>query len=128
LLALLRNLSVEKVTLLEPRTPHQPEKLKKVSKNEYGFTLSIFFVNEKSPLVTMFIFSGVQLVHSPMTGFGAAERIVFSQNPLWARLGRYVCIQGTVKNAGNFFYTTVNIARMPELARISVGTVDFDIL
>jgi hypothetical protein len=34
------------VILLEPRTPHQPAKLKNVPKNEYGFTLFIFFVNQ----------------------------------------------------------------------------------
>jgi hypothetical protein len=34
------------VILLEPRTPHQPEKLGNVSKNEVVFTLSIFIVNE----------------------------------------------------------------------------------
>jgi hypothetical protein len=38
LLALFPNLAIKKVTQLEPRTPHQPEKLKKRSKNEYGFT------------------------------------------------------------------------------------------
>jgi hypothetical protein len=31
---------------LEPRTPHQPEKLGNVSKNECVFTPSIFIVNE----------------------------------------------------------------------------------
>jgi len=41
------------VTSLEPRTPHQPEKLKKLSKNDYGFTPSIFFVNQKSPFATL---------------------------------------------------------------------------
>jgi hypothetical protein len=37
-----------RVTELEPRTPHQPEKLKKLSKNDSVFTLSIIFVNEKA--------------------------------------------------------------------------------
>jgi hypothetical protein len=40
------------VTSLEPRTPHQPEKLKKLSQNDYRSTPSIFFVNEKSSLAT----------------------------------------------------------------------------
>src|SRR2546425_7651541 len=45
--ALLPHLAIRKVTGLEPRTPHQPEKLKKLSKNEFVFTLSIFIVNRK---------------------------------------------------------------------------------
>jgi hypothetical protein len=71
LLALHSNLAIRIVTPLEPRTPHQPEKLKKLSKNEYGFTLSIISVNEKLQLVTIPVFNQVQPVHSPMTGFGA---------------------------------------------------------
>jgi hypothetical protein len=34
------------VISLEPRTPHQSAKLKNVLKNEYGFTLFSFFVNQ----------------------------------------------------------------------------------
>ena len=41
-----------RVTSLEPRTPHQPGKLQKVSKNEYGFTLFSFGVNEKCGIVS----------------------------------------------------------------------------
>src|SRR5579863_1178455 len=37
---------MQRVTSLEPRTPHQPGKLQKLSKNDYGFTLFIFRVNE----------------------------------------------------------------------------------
>jgi hypothetical protein len=59
------------VTALEPRTPHQPEKLKKVSKNDSVFTLSIFRVNEKSRAVSIFICNGVQAVHKTMTQNGA---------------------------------------------------------
>jgi hypothetical protein len=59
------------VTWLEPRTPHQPEKLKKLSKNDYGFTPSIFFVNRKSLLATTHVFMRVHAVHSHVTGFGA---------------------------------------------------------
>jgi hypothetical protein len=40
------------VTLLEPRTPRQPGKLQKVSKNDYGFTLFVFVVNEKWRIVS----------------------------------------------------------------------------
>ena len=35
------------MTSLEPRTPHQPGKLQKLSKNDYVFTLFIFRVNKK---------------------------------------------------------------------------------
>jgi hypothetical protein len=41
-----------RVTSLEPRTPHQPGKLQKVSKNGYGFTLFSFGVNEKCGIVS----------------------------------------------------------------------------
>jgi len=34
------------VTSLEPRTLHQSAKLQNVPKNEYGFTPSIFAVNQ----------------------------------------------------------------------------------
>src|SRR5579862_2931109 len=44
--ALPPHLAMLRVTWLEPRTPHQPEKLKKLSKNDYVFTPSIFIVNE----------------------------------------------------------------------------------
>src|SRR5271155_1428910 len=37
---------MQRVTSLEPRTPHQPGKLQKLSKNDYRFTLFIFRVNE----------------------------------------------------------------------------------
>jgi hypothetical protein len=40
------------VTWLEPRTPHQPEKLKKVSKNDYVFTPSIFRVNKNCAILS----------------------------------------------------------------------------
>jgi hypothetical protein len=36
-----------KVTSLDPRTPHQPVKLQKLSKNDYGFTPLEFWVNRK---------------------------------------------------------------------------------
>jgi zinc protease len=52
LLALPPHFSAGRVTSLEPRTPHQPEKLKKLSQNDYCSTPSIFFVNEKSSLAT----------------------------------------------------------------------------
>jgi hypothetical protein len=47
LLTLLPNLSIRKVTPLEPRTPHQPEKLKKLSKNN-PVVLLLFFPSTKN--------------------------------------------------------------------------------
>ena len=41
------------VISLEPRTPHQPEKLKNVPKNEYGFTLFKFFVNRNCAFLSI---------------------------------------------------------------------------
>jgi hypothetical protein len=61
------------VTRFEPRTPHQPEKLKKLSKNEYVFTPSIFFVNENYAFVTTSVFNRVHAVHRAMTGNGAVS-------------------------------------------------------
>jgi hypothetical protein len=69
------------VTPLEPRTPHQPEKLKKLSKNDYLFTPSIFPVNEKSQPVTTRIFNRVHAIHRPMTGFGAGSSRTFPSPP-----------------------------------------------
>src|SRR6266436_5605442 len=43
---------MQRVTSLEPRTPHQPEKLQKLSKNEFVCTLFIFRVNKKSALLS----------------------------------------------------------------------------
>src|SRR5262249_42291662 len=71
LLTLLLNLAIQKVTSLEPRTPHQLEKTQKLSKNEYGSTLFKNYVNRKSASVTTHVFNQVQSVHNPMTGFGA---------------------------------------------------------
>jgi hypothetical protein len=85
LLALLPNLSVGKVTTLEPRTSHQPEKLKKLSKNDYLSTLSIFQVNEKPLSVTACVFNRVQPVHRLMTGFGAGAALTFPQKPCLMR-------------------------------------------
>jgi hypothetical protein len=42
LLTLLPNLAIRKVIPLEPRTPHQPEKLKKLSKNDLVVLLLLF--------------------------------------------------------------------------------------
>jgi len=42
------------VTSFEPRTLHQPEKLQNVSKNDYGFTTPIFYVNEIQATITSY--------------------------------------------------------------------------
>jgi hypothetical protein len=43
---------MQRVTSLEPRTPHQPGKLQKLSKNEYVFTLLISRVNKKHDIAS----------------------------------------------------------------------------
>src|SRR5271168_228862 len=43
---------MQRVTSLEPRTPHQPGKLQKLSKNDYVSTLFIFTVNENCGIVS----------------------------------------------------------------------------
>jgi hypothetical protein len=43
---------MRRVTWLEPRTPHQPGKLQKLSKNEVVFTPFIFIVNKKWSLLS----------------------------------------------------------------------------
>src|SRR4029077_18198870 len=48
----LRHFAMQRVTWLEPRTPHQPGKLQKLSKNEFVFTPFIFRVNKKSVLLS----------------------------------------------------------------------------
>jgi hypothetical protein len=50
--------------MLEPRTPHQPEKLKKLLKNDCLFTPSILGVNEKARSVN-YVFS---IECAPSTG------------------------------------------------------------
>jgi hypothetical protein len=50
----LLTLRFERVTLLEPRTLHQPGKLKKLSKNDYGFTPFKFPVKENDITLSPF--------------------------------------------------------------------------
>ena len=45
---------MQEVTLLEPRTPHQPGKLQKLSKNDYVFTPSILEVNENAVITSTY--------------------------------------------------------------------------
>src|ERR1700720_3803243 len=64
LLAFPPHFAMLRVTQLEPRTPHQPEKLKKLSKNDFLFTLSNSVVNKNSaPLSDLF-----SIECSPSTG------------------------------------------------------------
>ena len=60
----LRHFAMQRVTSLEPRTPHQPGKLQKLSKNEFVFTPFIFIVNKKGSLVS----AGKSIECSPCTG------------------------------------------------------------
>ena len=48
----LRHFAMQRVTSLEPRTPHQPGKLQKLSKNDFVFTPFIFRVNKKPVLLS----------------------------------------------------------------------------
>jgi len=59
------------VTSLEPRTLHQPGKLRKLSKNDYLFTLSSSAVNQNRATLSILFFNGVQAVHKRVTDFGA---------------------------------------------------------
>jgi hypothetical protein len=52
------------VISLEPRTLHQPEKLRNVSKNEFVFTLFKFIVNENNASLS----SAESIECSPFTG------------------------------------------------------------
>ena len=93
--ALRRNLSISTVTRFEPRTPHQPEKLKKLSKNDSVFTPSIFYVNQNYTFVTTPVFNRVHAVHSPMTENGAPtitkspqsrSRCWFARDSYWSHV------------------------------------------
>ena len=70
---------MRKVTGLEPRTPHQPEKLKKLSKNEVVYREFGFLSQRKIAICKRRVFNGVQLVHRGVTGFGAGALDSFSQ-------------------------------------------------
>jgi hypothetical protein len=81
------------VTRFEPRTPHQPEKLKKLSKNEYVFTPSIFYVNENFAFVSTPVFNRVHAVHRPMTGNSATADLDLSPPPVSGAAFRRIRIQ-----------------------------------
>ena len=72
------------VTGLEPRTRHQPEKLKKLSKNDSVFTPSVFAVNEKYAFVSTRFFNRVHAVHRQVPGNSATGNMIFDET----RVGR----------------------------------------
>jgi hypothetical protein len=122
LLALRANLPINPVTSLEPRTPHQPEKLKKLSKNEYVFTPSIFAVNEKLQVVSTRVFNRVQPVHKPVPKFGADEGFYFFENPLWTRLSAGFIHGHEYSRASKVRGTSVKIAYFAVPASIFATT------
>src|SRR5690349_19648096 len=74
---------MQRVTSLEPRTPHQPGKLRKLSKNVFVFTPFIFRVNKKSVPVS------------------AAKSIDCTPSTAPCRM------HGAVRHAGVSFYTWI---------------------
>jgi hypothetical protein len=64
------------VTSLEPRTPHQPGKLEKLSKNDYVFTLFIFGVNKKCGSVSAEFSIECRRFTGGCNKYGAVLRIV----------------------------------------------------
>jgi hypothetical protein len=84
--ALHLSLAADVVTWLEPRTRHQPEKLKKLSKNDSLFTLSISGVNEKYAFVSTRFFNRVHAVHRPVPGNSATWKHNSRRNPCRTRL------------------------------------------
>ena len=81
---------MRKVTGLEPRTPHQPEKLKKLSKNEVVYREFGFLSQRKCVICKRSVFKRVQRVHRGMTGFGAG-----GLRKVWAvPLSTRVCARG----------------------------------
>ena len=88
----LRSCSLPKVTLLGPRTPHQPEKLQKLSKNNCVLHLLFFGSIEKANLYVLWIQSsaGRAQGHAAETvqrrchlgALGVAEVIIFVGFPL----------------------------------------------
>jgi len=119
LLALFVNLAVSKVTVLEPRTPHQPEKLKKLSKNDCLFTLSIFSVNGKVRAVTACVFNRVQAVHRPVTEFGANRSSISRKSRARRGISHGVLTGINVRLQPRSFQPLVKIAQFSRPARVS---------
>ncbi len=72
---------------LEPRTPRQPGKLQKLSKNECGFTLLGKTVNRRGCDFYAFVFNQVQRVHRPLTEIGASRK-----RPAWLNPAEYAAL------------------------------------
>jgi hypothetical protein len=105
------------VTWLEPRTPHQPEKLKKLSKNEYGFTPSIFGVNEKYGIVSTCVFSRVQAVHRHVTGNSAGRNSDSRRSRTGCGISSDSFIEIEVKDYAEDCDVIVNIPQTPRGTR-----------
>jgi len=68
------------VILLEPRTPHQPGKLQKLSQNEFVFTPPIFIVNENAAPLSACDAMECSRRTGHWTGYGALPRKTCSGN------------------------------------------------
>jgi hypothetical protein len=112
--------------MLEPRTLHQPEKLKKLSKNDSVFTLSIFRVNEKSRVATICVFNRVQHVHRTVTGFGAEALGFCTLPPNRDEFSRLIFARIDVKRGQLIHFMAVNIYGFPRWARRSARLKNFD--
>jgi hypothetical protein len=122
LLALSLRLAAKTVTTLEPRTPHQPEKLKKLSKNDSVFTLSIFRVNEKSRVATICVFNRVQHVHRAVTGFGAEALVFCALHPNRDEFSRLILARIDVKRGQLIHFRIVNNFGFPHCGgRVRTG-------
>ena len=78
--ALLLNLAIKKVTRLEPRTPHQPEKLKKLSKNDSVVLLLCFPSTKNHACNPMYFQSSAARPQADDRNW-CRSRIGFSQTP-----------------------------------------------
>jgi hypothetical protein len=77
-----------KVTSLEPRTPHQPGKLQKMSKNEYVFTLLSFRVNKKHQTVSYLFAIECRPSTTECSGYCAASVVEAGRSSALGALSR----------------------------------------
>jgi|SRR5215469_1010381 len=112
----LRSCLLPKVTSLDPRTPHQPEKLQKLSKNDYGFTPSKFWVNRKSDFLCALISVECSWFTGGCSGSGAAGFESASKR------ARRACAFPAFFSSSEINFCDVRIQRVCEnLARILTG-------
>jgi hypothetical protein len=100
------------VTSLEPRTPHQPGKLQKLSKNDYVFTLFIFRVNKKQ----RYVCGDFSMKCSQFTGWCSGVGAVFlSHDSVMSANARFnwTFWYEAVERAGNNLTAFVKISAMP---------------